>query len=353
MQCGAVTLIAVILLITVVTFSALVAALYTNTGVNDTLNQDDSTAALFLAETGLENAAYNFSASGTCDSAGVGVGTTNYGRGSFEIVSGVTSGLYCQITTYGIIGSVRRTAQADVQPGGGAIAAAVSSTSPPWSTFNATAVSWSYNVPATGSNRLLVVGISWRADAGQTVSLVRYNGVNMTLGAGPVTRTSAGTSISTATYYLVNPATGANNVTFTVSGSGSRGIVGAAVFSGVDQTTPRDNTAATASGATNSPQPSISVTTVTANAWVFSVGGVVGGNSLTATNGTQIWGPNAQTGGGGPHAEGAASYRGPIATPGAASMTWSAGTSGIWVLAAFPIRPAATGSPSIFSWTEP
>src|SRR5438105_8885479 len=87
-QRGAVTLIAVILMITVITFAALTAGLYVNSNMSDTLQQDDSVAALFLAESGLEAGVKNYAVSGTCDNTNVGAtgATPSLGRGTFEIV---------------------------------------------------------------------------------------------------------------------------------------------------------------------------------------------------------------------------------------------------------------------------
>ena len=228
-QRGAVTLIAVILLITVVTFSALVAALYTNTGVTDTLSQDNSIAALFLATTGLENANYNLSVSSTCSNAGVGTGTTVYGRGSFEIVSGTPSGSLCQITTRGTIGSVMRTIQADVRAGSGGGAPTFGNVA----SNNANSGSITINRPAgTVSGSLLLAQIAVRGGTTQTITapagwtLVPTNG-----------RVNSGVTLAQAIYYRIAGAAEPASYQWTFSSSArSTGII--LRYSGTHATTP-------------------------------------------------------------------------------------------------------------------
>jgi hypothetical protein len=83
-QSGAVTILGVLLLAMVVMLVVVMSIQISVTGVNDTLNQNDSVAALFLAESGIERASWNFGNSGLCDSA-LAEGPVSMGTGSFTI----------------------------------------------------------------------------------------------------------------------------------------------------------------------------------------------------------------------------------------------------------------------------
>jgi uncharacterized repeat protein (TIGR01451 family) len=94
---------------------------------------------------------------------------------------------------------------------------------------------------AAGSNRVLVVGISMNIanNTGATVSGVSYNGVALTLAGA---HNDGGLTRRVEIWYLVAPASGLNNVIATVNLPGGTGIlgvvVGAATFTGADQTIP-------------------------------------------------------------------------------------------------------------------
>ncbi len=103
---------------------------------------------------------------------------------------------------------------------------------------NATSVSFTHTA-GTGSDRLLLVGVSWNAGstAGRTITSVTFNGAAMT----PAFTQQAGTQLRySAIYALLNPPSGVTGtVAITFNGAVTNGIVAGAVnFAGVDQTTP-------------------------------------------------------------------------------------------------------------------
>lgn len=84
-QSGAVSVITVLLLAMVVMLVLVMSIQISTTGVNDTLNQSDSVAALFAAESGMERASWNFGNTGACDSA-LAEGPVSLGADAFTIV---------------------------------------------------------------------------------------------------------------------------------------------------------------------------------------------------------------------------------------------------------------------------
>lgn len=129
------------------------------------------------------------------------------------------------------------------------------------STVFGTSATWSHT--CTGSDRVLYVA----ASAGVTITGITYNGVSLTILAG------SGTGAVLAR--LVAPATGANNVV--VSTGSSEEIAGvSASYTGVDQTTPDENTTSATTGDEN---PTINVTSAT--------GKLVVGMSSYASNAAQ------------------------------------------------------------------
>jgi hypothetical protein len=83
-QTGAVSVITVLLLAMVVMLVLVMSIQISTTGVNDTLNQSDSVAALFLAESGMERVSWNFSNTGVCDTT-LAEGPISQGPDSFNI----------------------------------------------------------------------------------------------------------------------------------------------------------------------------------------------------------------------------------------------------------------------------
>lgn len=135
-------------------------------------------------------------------------------------------------------------------------------------------LTWSHT--ASGTDRILIVGISWTGTS--TTMSVTHAGNAPT---GSLTQSDATTAYHSRIYYWVAPTTGAQNIVATPSATAS--IYGGSVsFAGVDQSTP----CPTETGATGSGFGSVStsITVANANAWVFSLIGMANATStLTAT----------------------------------------------------------------------
>jgi hypothetical protein len=311
--------------------------------VRDAAMSEEQVEALFLAESGIERAAYNYGLSGgICTSAAVSPGATTYtlGNGSFTLVSVVTSGSYCQIRVQGTVRGTTRTLDAGLAGGGTGIA--FGAPSGPF-TANSSSLTWSHTV--AGTNRILVVGVSIRNNAGQFVNAngVTYAGTPLTL----VGSQNNGTSVRVELWQGVAPAVGTANIVVTLSAS-ARFVGGAVSLTGVDQTSPVDGSGSSfASG--SSATPSVSVTTTTNNAWVVDV--LATRLNATATVGpgqTSRW--NTDTGAGPNGVLGAGSTEGPKTPAGGVTMSWSLGaTSQEWAIGAVALKPVGA-TPK--TWSE-
>ena len=135
-------------------------------------------------------------------------------------------------------------------------------------------LSWSHTVGA-GSERLLVVGVSIRNDAGQTVTGVTYNSTALTY----LNSVANGTNARVEMWYLKEadfPGTaGAYNVEVTLSAS-ARVVAAAASFFNVDQTTPFGTFASNTGTSNPFPNPGVTVTNASGDVVVADGdGGVV------------------------------------------------------------------------------
>lgn len=124
----------------------------------------------------------------------------------------------------------------------------------------------SFSYTCTGTNLYLLIAFHWVPSTASTASGVTYGGVSMTQISTHITNTC-----QIELWGLVAPATGSNTLAYTNTGTTTvtQTLIS---YTGVDQTTPLDATAVTASTAAfNSGAPVImSVTTATANAQVVS-----------------------------------------------------------------------------------
>jgi hypothetical protein len=189
-------------------------------------------------------------------------------------------------------------------------------------------LSWSHTT--SGSDRILIVGVSIRNESSETVSTVTYGTGNLTF-VGSATN---GTLSRAEIWQLVNPATGTNTVTVTLSGN-SKFVGGAATFTGVHQTTPL-GTFASATG--NSTTPSVNVTSAEGEAVVDTLAQRNSATTAAADSSqTERW--NAVTSGG----TNATNVRGAGSTePGAGTVTmsWTLTSSRPWAIGAVPLKPA-------------
>ena len=102
-QRGAATLIAAVLLLSVVAVALSLGLLNANTDITDTALQGDGVEALFIAESGLENAIYRFDNGTACGALAL---SDSVGRGSFSINNGNATGLpatQCRVQVTGVV----------------------------------------------------------------------------------------------------------------------------------------------------------------------------------------------------------------------------------------------------------
>ena len=223
------------------------------------------------------------------------------------------------------------------------------------SATTANTVSWSTHDVGSGSNRLLLVGISFRRDSDtQTVSTVTWDSdgaggalpVALTLVPGALQDNAiAGTTedLRVEIWSLLNPATGTNGtIAIDRSGTATSPIAcGAASFANVDQTTPLDSPSL-ASGDVGT-TASVTVASAAGDT-VFGVLGVEdeGGVTLGADQNSH-W--DVSTGGSG----NANDIRGSGSSePGAASVvnSWgSIGASDEWAMVGLNINEATSRRP--------
>jgi phosphodiesterase/alkaline phosphatase D-like protein len=194
----------------------------------------------------------------------------------------------------------------------------------------------------TGTNRLMLVGISWNCSStNRTISSVTFTpDGGSAVGLNNVITEQAGTQLRySAIYSLLTPPSGQHGtVTVTFSGSVSSGIVaGVANFAGVHQTTPLGSSDG-ANG--SSTAPSVTLTGLNGNELVFDnvfQGASAETQTLTIGSGqTSLW--NAWI------ANVRAASSTEQATGSSVTMNWTAASSSYWATAAVAINPAS-GTP--------
>ncbi len=164
----------------------------------------------------------------------------------------------------------------------------------------------------TGSNRLLVVGVS----ANNNIVL------SITFGGAQLTKEVTSFVNNDAEFwYLVNP-TGTGDIVVTFA-SPTATVVGAYSFSGVNQSNPIPTTATNSNSAASS--PSISITTQYPNSWVLDLPSIWGGVTLGSPSCTQQWDANV------PNAISGGSSSTIAASPGQVTCGWTASNGGdLW-----------------------
>lgn len=103
-QRGAATLIAAVLLLSVVMVALSLGLMNANTDITDTALQGDGVEALFIAESGLENAIWRFDNGTGC--GGLSLTNVSVGRGTFSINNGSAAGLpatQCRVQVTGVV----------------------------------------------------------------------------------------------------------------------------------------------------------------------------------------------------------------------------------------------------------
>lgn len=136
----------------------------------------------------------------------------------------------------------------------------------------------------TGSDLILLVGITILSNGGPDITGVTYAGVPMTQAVANTTDSNEDMYI----YYLLNPATGANNVS--ISWSGTHTVAARAVsYTGVKQSGQPD--ASNSGHTTAGTSLAVSVTTVADNSWIVGfarnpTGGTAGAGANTIKRNT-------------------------------------------------------------------
>ncbi len=201
----------------------------------------------------------------------------------------------------------------------------------------ASSYSWSHT--CTGSDLVLVVGVSKRLHT-VTVTGITYNSVALTQ-----IRVDGPQALMTSElWFLKAPATGANTIAVTLSGAPTRSVAGAISLTGVDQTTPNDADNGALGADTT---PTIALTTVADNAWIVGVVAVRTDSSDTVTVGsgeTQRW--NVLDGATGLRA-GGSDTTSAVSPAGAHTMDWTISASLNWAISAASFKPVAAGGLSI------
>jgi hypothetical protein len=194
------------------------------------------------------------------------------------------------------------------------------------SSSNGSGASLTWAHTCTGSNLVLIVGVS--VDTGHTVSGITYNAVAMTQVPGGTVATA---NIRSYLYYLVGPATGAHDIVVSLGGGGGSNLAaGGMSFTGVSQFNTL-GTAATNSGNTGT-TASVVVSSDIDEVVVDCL--ATGSNAATVGAGqTRRWNDNnSNVFGQGSHETGAAST----------TMDWTITSGNHWAIVAVPLRPPRT-----------
>jgi len=210
------------------------------------------------------------------------------------------------------------------------------------SSSTAGATSLTFPHTCTGSNLVLVVGVTLNGVATDVITGITYNGVALTKGISKGAPT--GTENNWAElWHLKAPATGTHDIV--ISASSSVAMVGLGVsYTGADQVTQPDATSSnTAEGVTSL---ATAVTTVKDNSWAIIVCTVDGGVLSASTNVTQRQAVGAPR-------DAIGDSNGAITPAGSYTQTWTRSTSGRMVTAQIsimPVQPVTTGGAFLFNF---
>ena len=205
-----------------------------------------------------------------------------------------------------------------------------------------TSETWTHTT-STGSDRILIVGVTTRGDDGTAApNGVTYDSVSMTK-----IRDDSYSVSNSSLWRLVAPATGSNAIVVSWTTNAVRLVAGSMSFTGVDQTNPIDSD----NGATgSSTAPSVTLTTVAANAWGVDNLGIRTSSSETVTidvGDTEVerWNLLQVANG----LRGSGSHRGPLVTPGSLVMSWTISGSRPWGISAASLKPFVVAAPAAAS----
>jgi uncharacterized repeat protein (TIGR01451 family) len=206
-------------------------------------------------------------------------------------------------------------------------------------TKTATSAAWLHTV-GSGSNRILIVGVSIVDTTTNYVAGVNYGGAALTR-IGTISR---GTLYLTEMWYLLSPNSGTNTITVNMS-NGASITAGAASFAGVNLSSPLGSFVS-ANG--NNNNPTVDATTMAGDMVIDTI--TVNGSRTGAvgTGQTVRWNPAAAGGGG--WAKGAGSTE--LATGGTATMSWTLNGKSNWTIGAVPIHAALTAPTTVKSFSS-
>lgn len=114
-QVGSATIIAILLLTTIVSLILIQTLLISNTNLTDTLRNSDSGKALFLAESAIERASWQYNNGIACSALVEGAAVSMAG-GSSQITN-ATPGAWCEITAVGKVNDTTRTIVVEIDSG--------------------------------------------------------------------------------------------------------------------------------------------------------------------------------------------------------------------------------------------
>jgi hypothetical protein len=190
------------------------------------------------------------------------------------------------------------------------------------------------NIPHTtsGSNRLMLVGVSIGQDSPPSVSSITYNGSSLT-SEGFVQSLDGGT---VEIFSLIAPTAGTFKVNVTLSGAGNTNV-GVMTFTGVDQSTPL-GTFASASGDATSGTVAVSSAADELVFGVVTVNTLINENLVPGGGQTEQWDlfTGKESNGGGSIEAGAASV----------DMSWTWTDSTGWAIGGVSIKPVSGTSTS-------
>jgi hypothetical protein len=218
-----------------------------------------------------------------------------------------------------------------------------------------TTLAWSHTV-GSGSNRILLVGVSFRADTASTkVTGVTFGGASLTcLGAFNDNATgscnnagSSGTYLRSEVWYLLNPASQTANITVTTNNATNFGG-GSASYSGVASVA-AGGTNASNNGQTGSSTATLGPVTSPAGHLVFDNVGTARSSAPLTSGNTQLTNVEDTATSGSGHIDGATSH----STATNPTMTWTLSATGPWAIVGALLTPAVILAAAHYGWPSP
>lgn len=203
--------------------------------------------------------------------------------------------------------------------------------------FQATTSNYSWNHTCTGTDLVLVVGVTAEENtnnANLPVTGVTYNGVAMTK-ANEQNTNGGGSADLASQWYLISPDTGTHSISVTHTGTVSASVGGAVSYTNANQTTQPDVAGVGNKELTGTGTASVSITPTTAGCVI--VDNIIGSGSTNAltedASQTERWNVTAT----GNFVGAGSTFQ--QTSAGAKTMQWTF-TSQVWAINALAIRPA-------------